>query len=63
MIAAVIREACIQALLLALRFMTPVTAVGAVVVLIGFYTMAGAACFYAAAWLVSAAMNLLTTPA
>lgn len=55
-----LREAAIQALLLALRIMAPVTAVAAVVGLVGVYTMLGAACLYASSWLVREALNFLT---
>lgn len=58
MIAAVVREAMLQALLLALRLMVPVTAVGAVAALIGIYSVACAAAFYAVAWLVREALSL-----
>lgn len=58
----ILREAAIQALLLALRFMIPVTAGGAVACLITFYSVACAAGFYVVAWLVSAALNIFLSP-
>jgi hypothetical protein len=62
MIAAILREAALQSMLLALRLMIPVCAVGAVAVIIGFYTVLGAACFYAASWLVQLSITNLITP-
>ena len=64
MIVDAVREVMIQALLLALRLMAPVTAIGAVAALIGIYTVACAAAFYAVAWLVREALGLfLVMPA
>lgn len=58
-----LRDATIQALLMTLRLMIPVTAVGAVAVVIALYTLVCAAGFYGVAWLVHAALSLLLTTA
>ena len=59
----ILREAAIQALLLALRLMIPVTAGGAVACLITIYAVLCATGFYAVARLVNAALNIFFNPA
>lgn len=55
----VLRDAAIQALLIMLRLMVPVTAIAGVLLVIAAYTLMGAACFYGAAWLVSTSLDAL----
>ena len=63
MIVAVLREAAIQAMLLAVRLMVPASAIGATAALVSIYTLFCAASFYGVAWLVHEALGLfLVTP-
>jgi hypothetical protein len=62
LIIAAVREILARALLLALQCLPSVTAVGALLAIISFYTLVAAAGFYGSAWLVRAAMDLLTSP-